>query len=324
MAAGRAPRDLVAVLDVGGTHVAGAMVDMSARAVADGTRTRRALDPDGSADAILAAIVDCAAAAIGTAAVPRLGVAMPGPFDYAAGIGRFAGVAKFDALNGVDVGAALRAGLAGTIREVVFVNDADAFAFGEWAAGAARDEERPAAITIGTGIGSTFLDHGTVVEDGPRVPPTGRAWKIVIDGVPLEDRCSRRAILRAAAGHPALALPGADVHDLALAAEAGDADAYAVFDDAFDALGLGLGPWLARFDATLLAVGGSIAGSWGLLEGPLARGLARGEPAWLGPIRHATLGADAALLGAAIASFDRAPDLRQDPHLRPGEPGSTE
>ena len=205
---------------------------------------------------------------------------------------------------------------------MVFVNDADAFAFGEWAAGAARGEVRPVAITIGTGIGSTFLDHGTVVEDGPRVPPTGRAWKIVVDGVPLEERCSRRAILRAAAGHPALARPGADVHDLALAAEAGDGAARAVFDDAFDALGRGLGPWLARFEATLLAVGGSIAGSWDLLEAPLARGLARGELAWRGPIRHATLGDDAALLGSAIASFDRARDPGQDAHLPAAEPGS--
>ena len=275
MAGGGGPADLVAVLDVGGTHVSGAVVDLAAGSVLDGTRTRRDLDPQGSADAILRSIVDCAAGAIGTAVAPRLGVAMPGPFDYAEGIGRFAGVAKFDALNGVDVGAALRSGLGG-VRDVVFVNDADAFAFGEWAAGAARGEARPVAITIGTGIGSTFLDDGTVVEDGPRVPPTGRAWKVVVDGVPLEERCSRRAILRAAAGHPALAHPGADVHDLALAAEAGDADARAVFDDAFDALGRGLGPWLARFEATMLAVGGSIAGSWGLLEAPLVRGLRGG------------------------------------------------
>ena len=314
MAEGDAP-DLVAAVDVGGTHVDAAVVDLRAGRVVDATRRSRALDPGGSADAILEAIVGCAADALdGTSVAPAMGVAMPGPFDYARGIAWFAGVAKFEALYGVDVGAAMREGLAPAIRAVTFLNDADAFALGEWTAGVTRGHDRPVAITIGTGIGSTFLDGGRVIEDGPRVPPTGRAWKIVVDGVPLEDRVSRRAILRAAAGHPALARPGADVRELAEAARGGDAAARAVFDDALDALGRGLGPWLARFDATILAVGGSIAGAWDLVEAPLVAGLAAGDPAWHGPVRQAALGADAALLGAAMAASGHAQDPGQGPH----------
>jgi glucokinase len=309
----------VAALDVGGTHASAALVDPAAGRIVDGSRTSTPLDPQGAARDILGAIVRCVADATATAAgigplAPWMGVAMPGPFDYALGIGRFAGVSKFESLFGVNVGAPIVDGSAGAIRRVIFVNDADAFAFGEALRGAARGHDRAVAITIGTGIGSTFLDRGRVIEDGPRVPPTGRAWKIVVDGQPLEERVSRRAILRAAAGHPALAVPGADVRELAAAARAGDLAAAAVFDIAFDTLGRGLGPWLARFDATVLVVGGSIAGSWDLLERPLVAGLAAGEPAWRGPVRRSTLGPDAALIGAVHAARDRLDAVADAPH----------
>ena len=65
-------------------------------------------------------------------AASTLGVAMPGPFDYDTGIGRFHDVGKFDALNGVDVGAALRPRRPGLPPAIAFVNDAAAFAIGEW------------------------------------------------------------------------------------------------------------------------------------------------------------------------------------------------
>jgi glucokinase len=55
--------------------------------------------------------------------------------------------------------------------------------------------------------------------------------------------------------------PHADVLDVAMLARTGDRRATQVFDDAFAALGLALAPWLARFEATVLVVGGSMAGS---------------------------------------------------------------
>ena len=42
-----------------------------------------------------------------------------------------------------------------------FSNDASAFGVGEWLIGAARGTTRCVAVTLGTGVGSAFLDRGT-------------------------------------------------------------------------------------------------------------------------------------------------------------------
>ncbi|MEK8144748.1 hypothetical protein NKH18_33290 [Streptomyces sp. M10(2022)] len=49
-----------------------------------------------------------------------------------------------------------------------------------------------------------------------------------------------------------------------------------MLDHAFRALGVAMAPWLTRFQATVLVVGGSIAGSWDLVTAPLREGLADG------------------------------------------------
>ncbi|GAB3406291.1 ROK family protein [Flindersiella endophytica] len=255
----------VPVLEIGGTHVTAALVDPVEGTV--GTSHRQALDASGSAASIVETLLE-AAALLPTPAGAMWGVAIPGPFDYANGIGRFHGVAKFESLNGFYLGAALAAGLPASPAGVRFLNDADAFGLGEYAAGTMAGHARVIALTLGTGIGSAFLAYGQVVDSGPSVPPQGSVHLLSIDGAPLEDTVSRRAIL-AAYGRP----PSVDVVDVAAAARAGEAEAAAVLRSAFHALGVALRPWVASFEASLVVVGGSMAGSWDLVEPPLASGL---------------------------------------------------
>jgi len=295
----------VPALEVGGSHVTAAVVDLSAGRVLKATRRRRPLDSEGPAADIIRALLEVAApvaAAAGRNAT--LGVAIPGPFDYARGIGRFDGVAKFGSLNGLDVGAALLAGLDGMVVRIAFLNDADAFALGEWAWGAAAGHRRVVGLTLGTGVGSGFLNEGRVVFDGPLVPPDGSVHLLSIDAMPLEESVSRRPLLRRAR----LAIPelpaDADVVDVALLARAGDQGARRVFDDAFAVLGSALAPWLVRFEASVLVVGGSMAGSWDLVRPPLVGALRRGEPALAGlAVRRAAHPEDSALIGAAVHAW---------------------
>ncbi|MFF1570529.1 ROK family protein [Streptomyces sp. NPDC058293] len=51
-----------------------------------------------------------------------------------------------------------------------FPHDADAFGIGEYAAGAAAGHERALCVTLGSGIGSAFIDHGEPVNEGGLVP----------------------------------------------------------------------------------------------------------------------------------------------------------
>jgi glucokinase len=256
------------VLEVGGTHVTAGWVAPDGWRVSGLSRT--GLPGDGSAERLIAIL---ARAGARLAAPPGAvwGIAMPGPFDYAQGIAHYAGVGKFEALAGVDVGSALGAALPGRPGALCFSNDASAFGIGEWLIGAARGAGRCAVVTLGTGVGSAFLDNGNSIEDGPSVPPRAEVHLLSHAGRPLEDWVSRRAIRAAfaAAGGP----HGLDVKEIAGLARGGDATAVAVFEHAFRVLGEVLGPWLRRFGAELLVVGGSISRSLDLIEGPLREGL---------------------------------------------------
>ena len=262
---------LTPVLDIGGTHVTGALVDLAAGQVAPGTTCRRSLDGAAPARVLLDLIVSCAE---DVAAPDRAawGVAVPGPFDYEEGIARFEGVGKFDALNGVDVGAVLRRELPVQPRTVTFVNDAIAFAIGEWAFGSGRGHDRMVGITLGTGVGSGFLDRGSSVASGPGVPVRGEVYRLLIDDHPLEDTVSRRALLREYAERRP-EMPCLDVHDMAGRAYEGDSVATQVLHNAFTRLGLALAPWLSRFGATALVVGGSMSRSWDLVHPALNAGI---------------------------------------------------
>jgi glucokinase len=199
------------------------------------------------------------------------------------------------------VGAALRAGLDRMVARIAFLNDADAFVLGEWAWGAAARHRRVAGITLGTGVGSGFLEDGRIVTDDPRVPPDGAVHRLTIGGLPLEEVVSRRALRRRARLAIEELTEDADVHEVAVLAQAGDGRARGVFDDAFTALGSALAPWLARFEASVLVVGGSISGSWDLVRPPLLDALRGAEPALAGlAVRRAAHPEDSALIGAAV------------------------
>lgn len=298
------------VLEIGGTHVTAALVDLADRAVLPGSTRRRPLDSEGTAEQTVQAILRCGAGLPAQAGAPW-GVALPGPFDYEGGIALYAGVGKFDALYGVDLRAALVEGLPREPGSVSFLNDADAFVLGEWLSGAAADSRRCAGITLGTGVGSAFLADGVLCEEGPGVPPQGRVDLLEIAGHPLEELVSRRAI-RAAYRHRTGAdgtEPGggggaAGTPDVAeIAARAGDGDllAQSVLRTAFEALGETLGPLLRDFGATVLVVGGSMTGSWELIGPMLRDGLMRtGGTQWARlDVRVAAKPDHAALIGAA-------------------------
>lgn len=279
------------MLDVGGTHVAAAVVDTGDWRLT-GARTRLPLDALAGADVIVATFAR-AAAAIDAPGEATWAVAMPGPFDYARGVGRFTGVGKFEALRGVDVRAALAAALPRRPRAVRFLNDADAFTLGEYAHGAATECRRVLGITLGTGIGSGWVVDGQVVSSGPGVPPGGRAHRLVVDGVPLEDRVSRRAI-RAAYGVADDPTGQVDVRDIARRARDGEPRAGHVLRAAMRTLGGVLAPAAREFRADVVVVGGSMSASWDLLGPWFAETFTAGIP-----VRLAADPEHAALFGAA-------------------------
>jgi glucokinase len=275
--------EVVGALDIGGTHVTAGRVDVAAGAVEG--RERVPLAHTASRAEVVAAVTG-AAASIARDDVRRLGVAVPGPFDYATGVSRIAH--KLHGLYGVD----LRSELCGALRleadDVRFLNDAEAFLLGEWWAGAARAHHRAVGVTLGTGLGSAFI------EDGRIVPRNVALYELSFRGAPVEDTISSRGLLD---GYPPPTAEPIEVEDVAAKAEAGENAARRAFDELGQALGEFLRPSLCAFKPGCLVVGGSIARSWELIRSELISELRPVES--LETVTVAEHVDDAALLGAA-------------------------
>jgi glucokinase len=279
------PAGRVVALDVGGTHVTAATVDIRAAEVIAATRARTDLLSASGRDELLERIRSTARAALSGEAEAAC-VAVPGPFDYARGISLLEH--KLESLYGVDLRGELATALTLPPENVRFVNDAEAFLLGEWWAGAAQRHDRAVGITIGSGIGSAFLERGVIVSTGDGVPPDGELHRQLFRGAPVEERISRGALL-ARYGDESV-----DVVDVAQRARDGDLLAQEAFAELASDLAEFLRPWLAAFAPSCLVVGGSIARSWELLRGGL-------EPleAEVAVVTQAEHIDDAPLLGAA-------------------------
>ena len=247
----------VGAIDIGGTHVTAALVKLDQVSIEPGTLRRSELAADGTREELVETIAT-AARSVRRQDVSHWGVATPGPFDYARGVSLISGVSKLDELYGVDMRDELSRALGVAPPHVHFVNDADAFLIGEWWAGAARRHDRAMGVTLGTGLGSAFLERGAIVMDDPRVPPEGRLDLIPFRGAVVEETISRRG-LRAAYGEADV-----DVAEIALRARGGERRASEVLHSFGAALGEFLTPWIERFEPTCLVLGGSIARSWDL------------------------------------------------------------
>lgn len=283
---------LVGALDIGGTHVTAGRVVLPDCHVEVGSDRRLPLAADATREKIVGTLI-AAARSVHRPHIRYWGVAVPGPFDYARGVARIRGLAKLEAIYGLDLRTTFAAALGVDPGDIHFLNDAEAFGLGEWRAGASRGHRRCVGITLGTGLGSAFLVDGVVQRAGDGVPPKGRIDLVQYGGRPVEETVSRRALLNryGARSHDAI-----DVKDIAELARGGKPVAMATFADTFAALGECLAPLLDRFQASCLVVGGSISGAWDLIEGPLRSALA-GLPS-LEVITHACHVDHAALSGA--------------------------
>jgi glucokinase len=277
--------EVAGALEIGGTHVSAARVDLSVAAVDPSTRCRIEFPAGGKRAGLVQAILDAAGYVAGDG-VADWAVAVPGPFDYERGV--FRTRHKLEALYGVD----LRAELAPYSSSILFVNDADAFVLGEWWAGAARGHDRVLGITLGTGLGSAFLADGRIVKAGPGVPPDGELYLLPFRGAPVEEALSRRGILARYGGEP-----GVDVEHVAARAGDGEQRARETLEQFSAALAEFLAPVLSAFAPSCLVVGGSIARAWDLIQPALESGLSEVET--LDTVTVAANLEDAPLLGAA-------------------------
>jgi glucokinase len=153
-------------VDIGGSHITAAYIAPSTQKVIRESLKRERVPAKDAALVIFDAWVKALVPLVEGVATTeiKIGVAMPGPFDYKNGIALFKGVKKYDSLYGLDVGKVLCERLNVERGAIIFMNDAVAFLLGEIAAGAAAGFKKVIGITLGTGLGSASNCSGEVID----------------------------------------------------------------------------------------------------------------------------------------------------------------
>lgn len=313
--------DLLAIgIDIGGTKVAGGLVDTSGRIVHRARRDtpHRSKSPGVVEDTIVEVVGELVAAA-GREAIAAVGI----------------GAAGFVAADRATVVFAphlswrhepLRERLHERVALPIFVdNDANAAVWAEWKFGAAQGESHVMMITLGTGIGGGILMNGEVVrgrfgiagEFGHmQVVPGGQRCECGNRGC-WEQYASGNALVREARSLMTANSPMANdlldrVHGdpqqltgplITEAAQDGDQTAVELLAEIGTWLGVGIANLAAAFDPGTFVIGGGVSAAGDLLLEP-ARETFRRQLTGRGYRPEATivaarLGNEAGLIGAA-------------------------
>ncbi|MFF7816294.1 ROK family protein [Streptomyces roseolus] len=300
----------VAALDVGGTKIAGALVDVDGRILA---RTQRPTPAGEDAETVfgaVGAVLDALATSPAWAAAEAVGIGSAGPVDAARGTVSPVNVPGW---RGFPLVERVREHAGG--RPVTLVGDGVAMTAAEHWLGAARGHTDALGLVVSTGVG------GGLVLGGRLHPgPTGNAGHIGhlsvdLDGAPCA--CGGRGCVERLASGPHIARhaldggwrPGPDgdasAAAVAGAARAGHPAAVAAFERAARALAAGIAATAHLVEVDIAVIGGGVAGAGEVLFAPLRRALA--DYATLSFARDlavvpAATGTDAGLLGAAAAT----------------------
>lgn len=299
------PGEPVLAVDVGGTDMKAALIDAEGRIV-DIVRRPTPHDGNRTAEAIVAALVEVAGAfrvshpGLEPAA---LGLLVPGHVDDERGVGVFA-----ENLGWHDFPFRDRAEEALGIP-VSFSHDVRGAGEAEKRLGAAAPYRDVVVMAVGTGIAGAIFLGGRLLVGGGLVGEMGHSR--VADGPVCA--CGGIGCLEAVASAASIArrynaATGADVpgaREVLERAQAGDAEALAVWESALDALALDLSHTVALLSPEAIVIGGGLSQAGDALFVPLAERLDRiltfqRRPALL----RASIGENAGVIGAALRARD--------------------
>jgi glucokinase len=258
-------QNLAIGVDIGGSHISCAAVDLKSFKILNETRTEKAVNNKAEASKIIevwAQALSDVIKKIPQDSLKGIGFGMPGPFDYVKGISYIKGVAKYEHLYGCNVKKAISESLnfhdSFPIR---FMNDVSTFAVGEALVGKAARAERSMSITLGTGFGSAFIADRIPIVDGPEVPKLGCVYHLPYGDNIADDYFSTRWFISRYKK-----ITGRELSGVKQFAELAGKDKVVtdLFTEFGNNLGIFLAPWLKRFKAEIVVVGGNISHAYNL------------------------------------------------------------
>ncbi|WP_372350663.1 ROK family protein [Streptomyces sp. KL116D] len=303
--------DLVAALDIGGTKIAGALVDDRGRILLRAQRPTPAQeDGDTVMGAVQEVLTELAASPL-WADARAVGIGSAGPVDRSAGTVSPVNVPGWRDFPLVSRVRSVAGGL-----PVELIGDGVAMTAAEHWQGAARGHDNALCMVVSTGVGGGLILGGQL-----HPGPTGNAGHIGHISVDLDGDlcpCGARGCVERIASGPNIARraladgwrPGPDGDEsaaaVARAARAGDKAAVASFERAAQALAAGIAATATLVEIDIAVIGGGVAKAGDVLFTPLRRALR--DYATLSFVQRLTVapastGTDAGLVGAAAAAL---------------------
>jgi glucokinase len=302
-------------IDVGGTKIAGGVVDAEGVLLEELRVESPAADTEAMEDAIAGLVTELAS----RHAITAVGIGAAGYIDkdrsrvlIAPNLAWRDVPLKDDLEERIDL-------------PVVVENDANAAAWGEFTFGAGHDVDDLLLVTVGTGVGGGLVLDGALYRGGFGVAAEIGHLRVVPEGI--ECGCGRRGCFeqyasgsalvrqtRAAAeadptgARDVLERAGGRYEDIlgpmvSEAAHAGDAFAVERIGTLGSWLGQGLASLTAVLDPTVIAIGGGVSEAGDLLLDPVRQAFAEHLPGRehrpLAEVRRAALGNRAGMIGAA-------------------------
>ena len=186
-------------VDVGGSHISCKIFNLSSKSFIERSFKALSINSRGSKDSIFdtfETLLKQPIENVGVSNIVGIGLAFPGPIDYEQGIALFRGDnSKYLSLYKINIRTELSKRLGIDKEHIRFINDATAFAVGEYFKGELSGSDRSLAITLGTGFGAAFLDKGIPVINDNRVPKGGCLWHLSFDQTIADDYFSTRGLV---------------------------------------------------------------------------------------------------------------------------------
>ncbi len=272
-------------IDVGGTNIAAGVVDENYKIVATAKIKTRMPRP---AEQIIDDIALSAKQAVANAGltmddIESIGVGCPGQIDFEKGVVNFSPNLDFHLVP-------LKAMLEERLNKKIFIeNDANAAAFGEVLAGAAKNTKNAVIITLGTGVGGGIIIDGKIYRGHNYAG--AEPGHMVIKESGVRCGCGRRGCFEQYASATALIrqtrdamrrdphslmwkLTGGDLkkvtgHTAFDAMRKGDQTAKRVVKKYIDYIGCGIVNLINIFQPEILCIGGGICNEGEELMAPL-------------------------------------------------------
>ncbi|WP_316633347.1 ROK family protein [uncultured Flavobacterium sp.] len=248
-------------MDVGGSHITTAVVDLSEMKVFENSFFKVSFDSNLPSKDVMDYWENAIRTLCGKSQVEKfsgIALAVPGPFDYEDGTCWIKDQDKYDNFYGLNIKDLLRERFDFDHDfPIVFENDAKSFGKGEVYKNIENLPKNVMAITLGTGLGACFIENGKIVSTGDNVPENGEIWNLPYKKGMAEDSVSLRGLLSNYQNLSGIQLNnGLELYLLAI-----DGDEKAI--EAFNKFGEDLAeivlPWLKSFNANMLFIGGKIA-----------------------------------------------------------------